>query len=1833
MKHIYKFLTIFLVFWSMSGVFAGFDSGSGYPGGQSNPSGGLEPYKTPVTLIGQLYACRDQEIMVPVEVTDFSEVASFRLILKYDTTRLHLTGILNTSEFPDFHYYDYPGEYLRITGRSESSGVTLANNSTLFTLVFQYSGGNTNLFWFPWNDSCHYELFPDFSPLTQIPPEAFYYDGSITEIPSAPVSVMVTSDKTQICQNDTVTFTAFAVNGGANPQFQWMVNGMNVQGAVGPTLVYLPSDNDRISCSLLSDKMCATGNPAVSNEVTIHAAPLLPVSVSITSSSDTICSGNLLTFTALPVNGGDDPAFQWFVNDLPIPGNPSSTYSFAPEPGDQIRCKLTSGFECVSGNPAISPTLAPVILPITTASVTLTASADEVCTGDTVQYIASVVSGGLNPGFSWTLNGEEIPGATGPILTISHQHSDTIRCRVFSSDLCPSVNPVYSAPVVVRVNPLRPVSVSIRPSSNPVCAGSKMAVKATAINGGNSPVYSWRINGVPYGGNSSQILFFPSNNDIVTCTVLSNVACPSGNPATSEPLKVLVQAQVPLSVKVEASALKVCEGTPVTFTAYALNGGLNAVYQWNLNGRRVGVNSPIYSYIPENGDIIFCTVYSNEPCITGSPANSHSLMMQVEPKTQVSVAITPPDTMICQGTILHYQAHPVTGGNNPVYQWQVNGQPVPGATNQSYAYMPSNGDSVRCLITVQSACASNNPALSVASVVRVDPMLAVNVSVLPGANPVCQGTSVTLKAKGVNPGSNPQYEWRRNGQIEGGNTSQITIAPSDNDTIICTLTSSVNCPVSNPVVSEPLVFRVTPPAVVKVDVIAGATSVCEGTRVTYNTLLTNGGTNPVYQWRVNGQNAGGNQPVFSYFPGNNDSVSCRVISNQACAVGNPANSNTIRMTVNPVLTANVIISASDSAVCEGTAVTFSAIAINGGASPHYQWFLNGVSIPGATSSQYTTVPQNEGRFTCRLTSSAPCVSNSPVISLPSSVIVDPIVPVSVVISSDFTEVCSGTPVSMTAVVVNGGTAPLYVWKVNGLILKSSVEPGFSYTPANNDAVWCEVLSNARCSAPKPAISDTLTLTVYPLRPVSVSLSAPPVTICDGNAVTFNAIAVNGGSNPVYQWLLNGTVVQSGVDSAYTFNPLSGDQVQCLLTSSVNCPVGNPAASQVISLTVHPNLPVSVTISSSSMEICAGAPVNFTASPVNGGASPQFQWMLNGINIQGATNSVYTYIPLDQDTLTCRLYSGISCPQGNPAASNALNVNVLPILPVSVSVSAPTNSVCEGQTLNFSAELVNGGNSPTYLWKVNGISVAGATNATYVYGPADGDLVSCVAVSSEQCTSGNPATSLPVEVAVYPYLPTSVTIACPGTTVCSGTAVTFSATAVNAGENPVYQWIKNGAVIPDSSGTTITLVPSNNDVIRCKVTSGYPCATGSPATSNQIKMKVNPSFPVSISISTPQTNICDGTSATFTAVPVNGGVFPVYQWRVNDSLIGGIGTSTFTYQPANFDTVTCTLQSTLTCTTGNPATSNAIVMTINELVPVDVTISASAYAVMPGTSVSFTAVPTNGGVNPTYQWKVNNNNIGTNSPVMTYTPSNNDAVKCVLTSSLPVCLSNNPATSDPKYIVVYATGTPCTGIPTVTHQGKVYNTIQVGTQCWLRENINYGTMVNVTTSQTNNSVVEKYCQTNEQSNCEIYGGLYQWAEAVQYLNGVTNTTHWNPLPTTPVQGICPPGWHIPTNAEATTMITFLGGTNQAGGKMKSTGTIHWNSPNVGATNQYGFTAFAGGSCLNGNFINLLSYGSFWTTTKGVLAVDAYFFGAAYNFAIVQTGQAYKISGLSVRCLKN
>ncbi len=258
-----------------------------------------------------------------------------------------------------------------------------------------------------------------------------------------------------------------------------------------------------------------------------------------------------------------------------------------------------------------------------------------------------------------------------------------------------------------------------------------------------------------------------------------------------------------------------------------------------------------------------------------------------------------------------------------------------------------------------------------------------------------------------------------------------------------------------------------------------------------------------------------------------------------------------------------------------------------------------------------------------------------------------------------------------------------------------------------------------------------------------------------------------------------------------------------------------------------------------------------------------------------------------------------------------------------------------------------------------------------------------------------------------------------TTVCAGSNASFSIAALN---NTTYQWQEstNGggswANVPNAppysgantANLTITAATTgmNSYQYRCVLTNACDNVNSAPAVLT-VTMPVTPS----ITISGSSNPVCQGTGVTFTAAITSGGTTPAYQWTKNGS---NVGTNSSTYIDnglVNGDMIRCNLTSNANCVNGNPAASNAITMTVNPIVTASLSITASANPVCPGTTVTFTATPLNGGSLPSYQWKKNNVNVGSNNPVYsTNILANGDVITCVLTSNAN-CVTGSPATSN------------------------------------------------------------------------------------------------------------------------------------------------------------------------------------------------------------------------------
>jgi uncharacterized protein (TIGR02145 family) len=185
---------------------------------------------------------------------------------------------------------------------------------------------------------------------------------------------------------------------------------------------------------------------------------------------------------------------------------------------------------------------------------------------------------------------------------------------------------------------------------------------------------------------------------------------------------------------------------------------------------------------------------------------------------------------------------------------------------------------------------------------------------------------------------------------------------------------------------------------------------------------------------------------------------------------------------------------------------------------------------------------------------------------------------------------------------------------------------------------------------------------------------------------------------------------------------------------------------------------------------------------------------------------------------------------------------------------------------------------------------------------------------------------------------------------------------------------------------------------------------------------------------------------------------------------------------------------------------------------------------------------------------------------------------------------------------------------VDYDGNIYHTVTIGTQVWLKENLKSLHYSDGT------SVIGVYRYNNSDSLANIYGRLYTWNAAMR--NSFTPG----------VQGVCPVGFHVPTDSEWTVLGNYLGGNSIAGGKLKEADTIHWYPPNTGADNSSGFTALGAGEWESGNFQFMKHSAVFWTSTQ---SSSTY---AYYRYLLDNSAQLYpwtwvKSLAYSVRAIKN
>lgn len=817
----------------------------------------------------------------------------------------------------------------------------------------------------------------------------------------------------------------------------------------------------------------------------------------------------------------------------------------------------------------------------------LTYSTTSVCAGQTVTYNST--STGNPTSYSWNFGAGASPATStsaGPIVvTYSSAGTATVSLTVSNT----AGNDTKTSTNLITVNPLPSAAGTIAGTAG-ACASSPNNVYSIAAVS-NASSYTWTV---PAGstitsgqGTTSITVTFGTTSGNITVTPVNG--CGNGTAASKA---ITLTSLVSPDVSISASQSNICVGNNVTFTATPTNGG-TPTYQWKLNGNNVGSNLDSYSNASlANNDVITCVMTSNASCLSTATATSNSINMTVSSSVAPLVSIVASNNNVCAGTSITFTASPTNGGSSPAYQWKLNNNNV-GINSSSYSNNSlNNGDVLSCVLTSNANCLSTTTASSNDVTMQINSLVTPSVSIAEDQNNVCEGTAITFTATPTN-GGTPTYQWKVNGNNAGTNSSTFSTASLVNGEVVTVeMTSNATCATPGTVTSNGVTAAIISKLTPTINIAEGSNNVCAGDSVSFTSNINNGGANPSYQWKVNSNNAGTNSNKFKGVFNDNDVVTCVLTSNATCITGNTANSNSVVISVNPLITPTVSISASKNSICPGENVTFSSNITNGGTSPIYQWKLNGNNVGTNNPSYSSTSLANADVVSLILTSNDNCLATTNATSNNENISYALVTP-SVALSVNDSDICYGTQVDFTATPTNGGITPSYVWKVNN-INSGSGSSFSSSTLVEGDVIEVEMTSSDACASPNPVNSSTISMTVNTLPNSPGSISGLTTVTAGDLGVTYDAVQHNGLT---YTWNYSGVgVINNNGSSSITLD-FDASDVGGDLTVSTSNSCGSSAAA-IVTINVTP-LTTSIQTSENSLK------ASVYPNPFNSSAQVQF----------------------------------------------------------------------------------------------------------------------------------------------------------------------------------------------------------------------------------------------------------------------------------------------------------------------------------------------------------------------------------------------------------------------------------------------------------------------------------------------------------------------------------------------------------------------------------------------------------------------------------------------------
>lgn len=1276
-----------------------------------------------------------------------------------------------------------------------------------------------------------------------------------------------------------------------------------------------------------------------------------------------------------------------------------------------------------------------------------------------------------------------------------------------------------------------------------ICSGNTVQLDAGASGGSGTYTYTWTSS--PSEFTSS--LANPTANPTVNTTYY--VAVNDGSSTANSQVSVIVNPVLTPSVSITAvPSGPICASTSITFTATPANGGSSPSYQWKVNGAIVGTNSPTYTTSTlGNKDNVQVIMTSSETCVSGNPATSNTITIDVNPHLPVSVSIVAvPAGAVCAGTSVTFTATPTNGGTTPVYQWKVNGANVGTNSTTFTSSTLVNNDVVTVVLTSSETCATTNPATSNAITMVVNSNLPASVTIAAApSGAVCAGTSVTFTATPVN-GGTPAFQWKVNGVNAGTNSATFNSTTlANNDIVTVVMTSSATCATGSPATSNGITMTVNPNAAITLTSAAGTNTqnLCIGTAITNIVYsISGGGTGAGVTGLPTGVNGVYSAEVFtiSGTPSVSGTFNYIVTTTGTCT--QTTATGTITVNPNAVITLTSAAGTNLQTICLNNAITNITYSITGGGTGVGVTGLP-AGVTGVFSAGTFTIsgtPTATGTFNYILTTTGTCTQTTAT----GTITINPNAGIALTSAAgtNLQTLCVGTALTnITYSITGGGTGAGVTGLPTGVT--GAYNAGvytISGTPSVSGTFNYTVTTTGTCTQG----TATGTITVNPNAVITLTSAAGTnlQTVCLNSAMISITYSVTGGGtgagvtglptgiNGVYN---SGVFTISGTPSVTgTYNYVVTTSGTCTQTTATG------------TITVNPNAGINLTSAAGTDQqtLCINTPItSITYSVTGGGTGAGATGLPNGVtgNYNGG---VYTIsgTPSVAGTFNYTVTTTGTCSQAS--ATGKITVNPLPV--PTLTSSDADNIICAGTSVTFTA-----GGGTNYNFRLGGVTVQNGTSPTYTTNSLfNGQVVNVIVTNANGCSATsqdivNFVNALPfIVVTSAPTCAPDLATYSIGVTVSSGTVTSTSGTVVNTGGNA---W----SILAVLSGTNIVVT----------VTDGYGCQNSISVTAPNCSCPT-----IAPPVSGGDKSYC--ASGTIPAITASVPAGQTVDWYDSSSVGTLLKGGSLSYTPSAAGTFYALARNTTTNCSSSTRTAITVTMNAN---PIPTLTSSDADNIFcAGTSVTFTA-----GGGTSYNFRIGGV-TSQNGPGSTFTTNslvNGQVVDVIVTNSAGCSATSsgitNTVNAGPS--VTLTSSDPdskfCAGTSIIFYAGGGSNyNFRVG-----GVTVQNGTSATYTTSTLTNNQIVDVIVTNT-AGCSATSP------------GITNTVYSLPTPTltsTDADNVFCSGTIVTFTATGGTTYNFTvdGISKQSGGLPTYTTFLLTNGQvvNVTVTNANGCSATPAG----------------------------------------------------------